>query len=61
MACGPPQPNTPSPSIARPSLIISFIIPQRIPTPRYHFSFQEFLNNIDAEFFNLHPLIAHLS
>lgn len=60
MACGPPQLTTPTPSITRPRLVVTLVIPQPIITPRYHYSFQDFLDDIDAESFNPHPSVAHL-
>ena len=57
MAIGPP---TSQHSITRvtPSITPTLIVTHRIPitqTPRYHSSFQDFLDDVDAEFYNPDP------
>ena len=53
MACGPPNSSTPTPN-ARPTLVVVLRTPVPIPIPRYHLSFQDFLNDTDAAYFNPH-------
>ena len=60
MACGPPNSSALNPN-SRPTLVVVLRTPVIVPTPRYHFSFQEFLDNFEAEYFNSHSSIVHLS
>jgi hypothetical protein len=57
MAGAPAITSTPTPPPA--TFIVTLIIPQS--TTTYHYSFQDFLNDPNALFFNPHPSIAHSS
>jgi hypothetical protein len=59
MAIGPHSTirNNPSATPSTPTLIVTLRVPLPTPvtTPRYHTSFQDFLDDIDAEYYNPLP------